>query len=174
VRLAEQAQALIDGGDFKPTLPGDISMGSPRHDEASAPMFFAAVLSAQAEDQELLNRQPSVDAVARLAAAKFDRYPQYRGYWHDPSWSLVRLTRRVRSRHGLVEFERGDFTIARSGQGRFRPAGDVEAYSARLGANMLLPLSYVEGVDDLGSSPTAASDRAATRRTRPLLSIVKR
>jgi hypothetical protein len=174
LRLAEQTQAFIDGRDFKPTLPGDISVGTSRQQEASELIFFDALLAAQAEQQELLNRQPSVEAVVRMAAAKFGRYPQYGGYWQDSSWSLVRLNRRVRSRHRLVQFERGDFTIARPAPPGLKKAGDVEAYSVRAGSNMVLPISYVEGVEDLGNTPVAATDSVTTRRMRPLLRLVKR
>lgn len=99
-----------------------------------------------ADDSALALTITKRDLIANAEAATA-QYPQYRGHWDGPEWTLIRLKRRVKTKLG-VAFEEGEIALAtlRAAEPEYDLPEAWTAWSVSNRINTSVPLGWAEEV----------------------------
>jgi len=95
---------------------------------------IGALAQSQVNAAEIAEPGSARPLVRLLADAKHMGYPQYRGHWDGPGWTLYRITRRIETKLG-VAFEPGDITIGYRYSTRLTASRTITLYSLRNGSD---------------------------------------
>lgn len=106
-----------------------------------------------------------VETIRGYADDAHGQWAQYAGYWDGPAWTLVRFTKRVSGKGGVM-FEKGDYALLRAATDHPRRERNAEAglgltcataYSIRRGWNCAVrDGSYVTIVESGKYDPAVA------------------